>query len=154
MPVLWSSDLDRFMAQTKRDPKTGCLLWTGAKTDRGYGVFEMRDKKTWRAHRWIFCLMYDELPEVVMHRCDTPACVDWEQCLRAGTHAMNSADRDAKGRSVPPRGERNGMSKITDTEVVEIRDEYANGILTQLMLGEIYGVSFQAISKIVTGTRR
>jgi hypothetical protein len=46
------------------------------------------------------------------------------------------------------------MSKILDSEVSEIRDEYARGVLTQQMLGDVYGVSFQAISKIVTGTRR
>lgn len=154
MPKLWASDLARFLAKTKRDPVTGCLMWTRATTDRGYGVFETRDRKTWRAHRWIFREMYGWLPEVVMHRCDTPGCVDWVSCLLPGTHALNAADREQKGRGVPPRGERNGNAKLSDLEVAEIREEYPKGILSQVMLADVYGVRHGTISKIVTGCRR
>jgi hypothetical protein len=154
MPVKWGSDLERFLAKTERDPETGCLVWTAATTDRGYGVFETRDRKTWRAHRWIFREMYGWLPEVVMHTCDNPPCVDWINHLAPGTHASNTADMIRKGRAPNRKGERNGNSKLSDAEAAEVREEYVKGILTQPMLGEVYGVSFQAVSKIVNKDRR
>jgi len=51
-------------------------------------------------------------------------------------------------------GERNPASKLTDVQVKEIRQRYAAGGVTQEQLGTEYGVSFQAISKIVRGERR
>lgn len=48
--------LTRFRAKCEFDPKTGCVLWTGAKSwGRGksirYGAFRY-EGETWLAHRW------------------------------------------------------------------------------------------------------
>lgn len=93
--------------------------------------------------------MYGEEPEEVMHLCDNPPCVDWERCLRAGTHAMNTADRVAKGRSggaSPGEGHHN--HKLSDVDVGLIRERYSLGE-KQSRLATIYGVDRSTISKIV-----
>lgn len=44
--------------------------------------------------------------------------------------------------------------KIPDGETGEIISDWCNGVYTQQELGEIYGISQSAISKIVNGKRR
>lgn len=62
-------------------------------------------------------------------------------------HAMRHGLRDQ-------RGERNPGAKLKDREVAAIRLAYASGGYTQAQIATQYGVSFQAISKIVRGARR
>jgi len=145
-------DLERFMSKTKRDPVTGCLLWTkGLSRPQGYGQFSCGGKN-WSAHRWIFREKHGYLPEVVMHRCDTPHCVDWEKCLMPGTTQMNRADCAKKGRSAS--GERNGKSTLTDAQVARMREEYAGGTLSQRALAAIYGCSQSTVGRITRGKVR
>jgi DNA-binding XRE family transcriptional regulator len=63
------------------------------------------------------------------------------------SHAMQNGLRDQ-------HGEKNPASVLTDKEVAEIRLAYANGGYTQKQLAKQYGVSHQAVSKIVRGDRR
>jgi len=51
-------------------------------------------------------------------------------------------------------GEKNPQSKLTTSEVVEIRRLYAKGETTQAQLAAKYSVTFQTISDIVRGERR
>ena len=59
------------------------------------------------------------------------------------------ADRDAKGRTNPSRGESNGRAKLTETEVLEIRTIYALGNLSQTQIAYMFCVSQVHISDIV-----
>lgn len=51
-------------------------------------------------------------------------------------------------------GERNPAAKLTDGEVAQIRNMYAQGGYTMEQLGKLYGVRFQHISRLIRGTRR
>jgi len=51
-------------------------------------------------------------------------------------------------------GERNPAAKLTDNEVAQIRNVYAQGGFTMAQIGEMFGVRFQHISRLVRGTRR
>ncbi len=115
------SNLDRFMAKTRRDPVTGCLLWTDA-PHGGYGRF-WDGEREWFAHRWIFFEKNGYEPEVVRHGCDTPLCVDWERCLTGGTQADNIRDSIERGR-MPGTGDecRNGHRDRWSSQV-----NYRNG---------------------------
>ena len=67
--------------------------------------------------------------------------------LRWGTHTENQADRIPHG--TDSRGERSGMSKLTETHVLEIRALYSTGRYTKKALGELYGVCRGNIGHIV-----
>jgi hypothetical protein len=51
-------------------------------------------------------------------------------------------------------GERNPAAKLSDKDVALIRNMYAGGGYTMLQLGELFGVRFQHISRLVRGQRR
>jgi hypothetical protein len=80
------------------EPNTGCLLWLGKVGTDGYGLFKVGGKRR-AAHRVSYEIHKGPIPPGlwVLHRCDTPACVNPEH-LFLGTHADNMRDMVAKGR--------------------------------------------------------
>lgn len=70
-----------------------------------------------------------------------------EWCTRSenNRHAFSVLGRSG----ISLRGEANGRSILTDRKVVEIRRLYDTGEHTQRELGEMFGVSNQAISAII-----
>ena len=83
----------------KKTAKVGeCIEWQGnKKSDSDYGVV-WRDGKSQTAHRWIFIELNGYSPEVVMHTCDNPPCVNPAH-LVGSTFIENNKDRARKGRS-------------------------------------------------------
>lgn len=73
-----------------------CLIWTGTVTKGGYGQFTL-DRQHWLTHRLSWTLHYGPPPRWVLHRCDTPPCVNPAH-LFDGSCADNNADCIAKGR--------------------------------------------------------
>jgi len=63
-----------------------------------------------------------------------------------GTVKENHADKKRHGTDV--RGEAHGRSKLKDADVLEIRRLLADGNLTQLEIGEMFGAHQGTISKI------
>ena len=102
-----------------------CWNWTGTLQGGGYGHFGSAGK-TYLAHRFSYTLAKGEIPEgmVVRHTCDNPKCVNPSHLL-VGTHQDNSNDAVERGRTA--RGERSGVAKLTEADVVEIRARYADG---------------------------
>lgn len=49
----------------------------------------------------------------------------------------------------PVKGEKHHKSKVTESEVQEIRRRYAQGGISQRKLGKQYGISGDAVNKIV-----
>jgi len=84
---------------------------------------------------------------VVMHSCDRPLCVNPAH-LSLGTNAENAADSARKARR--PRGSRNSQAKLTEGQVLEIRERYTQGGVTQKELAASYGISHALVSFIVT----
>jgi hypothetical protein len=70
----------------------------------------------------------------------------WPENIVWGTRVENQGDRISHGTS--NRGERHGMSKLTDSEVLEIRNRLH---VTQRELSKEYGVTQGAISRIRSG---
>lgn len=130
------------------EDEDGCRIWQGSTNASGYGTF-WDGAKVVKAHRWIFLQVYGYEPPVVMHRCDKPACVNWERCLAPGTKATNSADMVSKGRQ--QKGSGHYFAKLSEADVREIREAHVDGLLTQRMLGEVYGVNPSCISDVITG---
>lgn len=137
----------RFWAKVDRRGPDECWLWIGAKKGHGYGRFKHR-----RAHRVSFELHHRllALGECVLHRCDVPSCCNPKH-LWAGSQQENMADMLKKGRHGrgAPRGEKHGVAKLTENQVLMIRARYANGGITQKSLATEIGIDQTLVSMIV-----
>lgn len=71
-------------------------------------------------HRRVFQKLHGYLPEVVMHSCDNPRCVNPKHLL-PGTRGLNNKDRAAKGRSAKVRLD---LKKLDLRQAEKIRKRY------------------------------
>ena len=107
-------------------PITGCWIWSGNSTNRGYGQITI-DGKKYYAHR----VMYEQTSnvkldkkDVICHTCDNPSCVNPQHLFR-GTQADNLKDMAKKGRST--RGEKNPRAILDDSTVHLIKAAIESG---------------------------
>jgi hypothetical protein len=134
--------------------KTGeCWEWTGTKNKDGYGMIKLHTKKMVSAHRLSYVLHHPlnvdiwEYREIcVCHKCDNPKCVNPSH-LFLGSRTDNMTDMFNKGRCI--LGEKKHNSKLTDTQVREIRTRYADGGITHRGLAKEYGTSSPNITAIL-----
>lgn len=82
--------------------ESGCLEWQLARTN-GAGRIQRNGRKEY-AHRVMYELVNGAIPDalLVRHTCDNRACIRPDH-LVLGTHADNSADMVARGRSTKGR---------------------------------------------------
>lgn len=144
----------------------GCWLWLGYRDRKGYGRLNIRGVPV-LAHRFSWRLHHGSDPGslLVLHHCDTPACINPEH-LFLGTAADNTADMIAKGRGrwkasygddnpsrlYPdrvPRGTRNGKAKLTADQVRAMRSRYAFRRVTYKQLAAEYGLTYAQTWKVV-----
>lgn len=160
----------RFWAKVdKSGGPDACWLWKSCRDENGYGRLKVNGN-IFRAHRVACTLANGPIPDdgsyhgmCVCHKCDVPACVNPSH-LFLGTSAENTADRDRKNRGVRPRGDKhglrihpecaargesNGNSKLSASEILEIRQLYASGGISYNHLGVRFGVDPALISRIV-----
>lgn len=139
----------------------GCWEWTGSFA-KGYGRLQLNGKRKTckkrahiQAHRFSWELHFGPIPKglFVCHHCDNKRCVRPDH-LFLGTASDNHLDAVAKGRIPGNRkgvyGEKNGMSKLTESQVRFIRQEYSSGSL-QREIATRYGVTQCAITNIICG---
>lgn len=127
----------------------GCHLWTGCTNRDGYGIFSPGGNAVMvLAHRaaWVLAGRPDPTPLCLLHTCDLRLCVNVDHLI-VGTRVQNNADRDTKNRTA--RGERQGLAKLTEDDVHEIRALYATGRYRQVDLGRLYGIDGSNISRLV-----
>jgi hypothetical protein len=135
------------------EPMSGCWLWLGPYGSLDYGQFTLRGRR-YKAHRYSWQVHRGDIPPGmhVLHRCDTPACVNPDH-LFLGTQADNNADKVRKerhtgwGRGHPIlNGTKHPLAKLTDEDVLWIRIDDRKPSL----IAKDYGVSRQIVWKIKT----
>ncbi len=126
-----------------------CWIWKGSISSDGYGRIVI-NHKIYRTHRLIYEMTIGKIPDglLVCHSCDNPLCCNPEH-LFLGTYKENTQDMISKGRKYLMNGELNNFSKLTEKEVIMIREIYSNGKYFQRELGEMFGVSKSAIYNII-----
>lgn len=167
--------VDRFWEKVNVTNQDDCWEWTAEIDKGGYGVFSMNSKNR-KAHRVSWELTYGKIPAglLVCHHCDNPKCVNPTH-LFLGTTLENMLDRNIKGRQASgdrsgarikrhrmargdqhgfilhpesvPRGSRNGLAKLTEKQVKEIKKSLRNSV-PQVNIAKQYGVRPPAIWKI------
>lgn len=134
-------------------PREGCWDWTGSLCTRGgYGslsVYIDGRTRTLAAHRASYLIFNGEITKGlwVLHSCDRPACCQPAH-LHLGTQTENM--REAIERNRIARGERAGTAKLTDEQVLWIRQSP----MKQKELADMFAVSQPLISMIRAGKTR
>jgi len=133
---------------SKVETEDGCLEWKLSCDRCGYGKSTFKGKYI-IAHRLAFELFHKRLIAegmMILHKCDNRKCCNPIH-LSEGTHQENMDDMVLKNRQT--RGETNASSKLTETQVLEIRKKYADGGYTHKSLATEYNVGHTAISNII-----
>lgn len=181
IPPLEQYDKQRFWERVNKDgedhpydPSKGkCWVWTGGRTQEGYGYLWIRNYN-FRANRISFFLAFGQPEQLIMHSCDRPECVNPNH-LEDGTTQQNSHDAKARGRySVGEahaattrirlrgddhpartnpenlaRGSSHGRAKLNEESVKVIRLKYESKTHDLRDLSQEYGVSQVSISLAV-----
>lgn len=139
-------DLAKKIAAMSAPSPTGCLIWAGSKTGKGYGRIWW-DGRLHAAHRMAYVTHIGPIGDAhVLHRCDNPSCVNHEH-LFLGSNLDNVRDKIAKGRL--PMGEARSNAKLTNEAVTAIR----RSPLGKKALAKIYGVCPTVILEVRRGIR-
>ena len=137
----------QFWQLVAKNAEDKCWEWQGNLDKDGYGTYYWEGKNT-GSHQLALSFTTGEKRSPgfdTCHSCDNPKCCN-PRHLRFDTRKSNVADMINRGRA-------NYSTKLTDTEVVEMRVRRANGA-RQIDLARDYGVSDGMVSEIVRGLKR
>ncbi len=145
--------------ESRLEPEGDCLIWQGARsnagTRTGYGSIKVGGK-TKRVTRVI---MENELgrelsaKEYVLHSCDNPPCCNVAH-LSIGDQTVNMREMRNRGRERRPRGPEHSSSKLTESDVRAIRQEYTPGVNhldrgNAVELAQRFGVSYSTVKNVL-----
>ena len=165
-PNMNDDELRVWFFDQKTITKDNCWEWTGVRLKDGYGMLSVKGKR-FLSHRYALMLHLNRPIEQnieVRHMCHNPSCFNPEHLIE-GTHRDNMndmvvADRQARGERLSMRlrglaheggrGEGNGRAKLTNMQVLEIR-QLSTTDMSQRDIANKYGVSKTAIMGILTG---
>lgn len=131
----------------------GCVVWTGNKNNRGYGVVKVGRKKL-QAHRFVWEQKHGPIPDgmCVCHKCDNTECVNPDHMF-LGSHTQNMQDAAKKGRVYNMATAAALVSnRLTDVQREEIKQKNAAGVGMGVLARE-YGISRTSIKRVITGRR-
>lgn len=137
---------ERFEEKVEMIPECGCWIWTSSTHYKGYACFWYKSKNE-KGHRVAWEIYNGPIPhgKHVLHRCDTPACVNPNH-LFLGDNFINQQDCAAKGRHKGPNihGEKHHFAKLTEVQVLQIEKDKR----PQWKIGKDYNISQPIVSEI------
>lgn len=138
----------RFWSYVHIAGEDDCWNWIGGRAN-GYGIFRI-GKRSIGSHRFSYLMANGNIPDdlLVMHSCDNPSCVNPKH-LRAGTQTENISDMYKRNRAVDNSGENSAHAKVTEKEVIEIREKYYKDNITQSQLSKMYNLSQPSVNEII-----
>lgn len=136
----------RFEANTQRDA-CGCLIWVGNSRTNGlgYGVMSVATGVSRGAHQVAWFLKHGEWPRRLRHLCDNPLCCEVDHLLE-GSQKQNMQDKVERGRQA--KGEKHGMSKLSNEQRDELRRLRAEGWSLK-QLSAKFGLVISGVSYII-----
>jgi hypothetical protein len=140
--------LESFMSKVITRGEDECWGWLGPDNGKeGYGLF-YAGGKTHLIHRLFYEHIFGPIPKglVIRHICHNRKCLNPKHLL-AGTQQENIQDSVRDGRMAG--GSRNGRARLTEKEVLEIRELHHSRQVSLRTLADKYGVSDGAIQNIV-----
>lgn len=143
---LSKKDIERFWSHVDRTGgEFACWPWTASRDKAGYGYCMIHGKRH-KSHRVAAAISVGFVDEdyLACHHCDFTSCCNPNHIF-VGTQADNMKDCRDKRRTAS--GERSSKSKLTYSEVEEIRS--SSGSLRKL--GARFGVSGVQILRIRRG---
>lgn len=151
----------RFWGCVDKKGDDECWEWTAGKHKTGYGSIHYKKVEGkfsggCKAHRFSFELHNGrpiETGKHILHSCDNRKCVNPHH-LREGTNAENMKDMVDRKRSPNNLGMKNPNLSLTDEQVLEIRERWSAGGITQTKLADEYKVNQTQISRIVLRQQR
>lgn len=128
----------------KQDSADSCWLWRGARSNAGYGVMQLFEKRRGLAHRFSYEIAYGSIPAglSICHKCDNPLCVRPDH-LFAASQRVNIQDAKAKGR-LGSEGR-----KLSKSIAEAMRQERRDGA-KHFELAEKYHVHPSTVRKVLT----
>ena len=139
-------DIERFWSYVEINGFFDCWEWNGHILANGYGQFLLNGKQD-SSHRVAYKLYHGKITEgmYICHRCHNRKCCNPFH-LHEGTQQENMNDMKKANRQARMIGTDNGRAKLTEKQVIEIRNY--DGDLSQYQLGKLYDVSHGTIWKI------
>ncbi len=121
---------NRFWENVDKQGENSCWNWTAGHRPNGYGRFSISNKSI-STHRFSYELFNGQIPPgmAVLHTCDNRLCVNPAH-LYLGTAKENNRDTKERNRLNPRRGTNAKTSKLTEQDVIKIRERYAAGSVT------------------------
>ena len=168
IPELSAKDIAHFWSKVDVRRPDECWPWKGPPWNSGYGQFGLcrnNHPSNFKPSRIAYFLHYgeDPAPLFVLHRCDNPPCCNGKHLFK-GTQKDNIEDMYSKGREFRtigdasgsrrhpervPKGEANGLAKLTSSQVRLIRWLHESGVYLHRELGEMFGVSKVQVTRII-----
>ncbi len=133
-----TTPIERFWNMVEKT--NDCWNWIGSVINNGYGQFNTKG-----SHRYSYELHFGKIPKgiFVCHTCDNRACVNPTH-LFLGTQDENIKDAKAKGRMA--KGSLQGISKLLENDIVEIRKLF--NTKSQRQIAKLFNVSPATICNI------
>ena len=162
-PIIRGDDRARFESYVDRSGgPDACHPWTGRVSKGGYGDFRLKGK-IMKAHivAWEFEHEQSRPPDRdIDHECHNQAvregtcepgiCAHRACCNPAHLVARSRQEHYTRSRR-RDGGSANGWSKLTEEQVLEIRELLATGILSPGRVAQLYGVGPDAIRRVGSG---